>query len=97
MVNELYQLWSSLMVNELYNLITLQKLLPFCKDSSFPGGSVLKNLTANAGNMSLTPGSGRALGQRNGNPCQYACLGNPIDRGASWATVQGFMKELDMT
>ena len=97
MVNELNQLWSSLMISELYNLITLQKLLAFYKDSGFPGVSVLKNLTANAGAVSLIPGSGRALGEGNGNPCQYACLGNPMDRGAWWATVQGFAKELDTT
>ena len=59
MVNELYQLWSSLMVNELYNLITLQKLLPFYKNSGFPGGSVLKNPIVNAGDVSLISGSGR--------------------------------------
>ena len=47
------------MVNELYNLITLQKLLPFYKNSSFPGGSVLKNPIVNAGDVSLISGSGR--------------------------------------
>ena len=44
-------------------------------------GSVVKNLPANAGDVSLTPGSGRCLGRGNGNPLQYSCLGNAIDRG----------------
>ena len=37
-------------------------------------------------------GPGRSLGEGNGNPLQYSCLGNPIDRGAWWATVHGFTK-----
>ena len=47
-----------------------------------------KNLPANAENMSLIPGSGRSLG----NPLQYSCLGNPIDRGAWWTRVHGVAK-----
>ena len=42
------------------------------------------------------PGSGRFLGGGNGNPLQCSCLGNPMDRGAWWATVHG-IPELDMT
>ena len=53
---------------------------------------VVKNLPANAENMSLIPGSGRSLGEGNGNPLQYSCLGNPIDRGAWRATVCGVAK-----
>ena len=60
----------------------------------FPGGSVVKNLPANA---SLIPGSGRSPGEGNGNPLQYSCLGNPMDRGAWWPTVHGVTKELEMT
>ena len=63
----------------------------------FPGSSVVKNLPANAGNGGLIPGSGRSLGEGNGNPLQYSCLGKPMDRGAWWATVHGVAKELDMT
>ena len=37
------------------------------------------------------------LGERNGNPLQYSCLGNPMDRGAWWATVHGVTKESDTT
>ena len=48
----------------------------------FPGGSVIKNSPANAGDAGLIPGSGRFPGEGNGNPLQYSCLGNAIDRGA---------------
>ena len=48
----------------------------------FLGGSVVKNPPANAGDMGSTPGSGRSPGEGNGNPLQYSCLGNPMDRGA---------------
>ena len=57
------------------------------------GGSVLKNLPANAGDMGSIPGSGRSPGEGNGNPLQCSCLGNPVDRGAWWATVHGVAKE----
>ena len=63
----------------------------------FPSGSVVKNLPANPGDSSLIPGSGRSPGEGNGNPLQYSCLGNSMDRGAWWATVHGFAKEWDMT
>ena len=58
----------------------------------FPGGSVVKNLTANAGDMGSIPGQGRSLGVRNGNPLQHSCLENPMDRGAWQATVHGVTK-----
>ena len=50
---------------------------------------------ANAGDTrdaSSIPGSGRSPGERNGNPLQYSCLGNPMDRGAWQATVHGVAK-----
>ena len=45
----------------------------------FPGGSVVKNLPTNTGDVESTPGSGRSLGGGNGNPLQYFCLGNPME------------------
>ena len=48
----------------------------------FFGGLVVKNSPANTGDMGLIPGSGRSPGEENGNPVQYSCLGNPMDRGA---------------
>ena len=53
----------------------------------FPGGSVAKNLPANAGDASLIPGWGRSPGGGNGNPLQYSYLENSMDRGASRATI----------
>ena len=50
---------------------------------------VVKNLPANAGDVGLIPGLGRLPGGGHGNPLQYACLENPMDRGAWWATVHG--------
>ena len=65
----------------------------------FPGGSVVKNPPANAGDADPIPGSGRSPGEGNGNPLQYSCLGNPTDRGAwgGWATVHGVTKESNTT
>ena len=63
----------------------------------FPGVSVVKNSPANAGDSGLIPGWGRSPGEGNGNPLQYSCLGNPMDRGAWHAIVQGVAKELDTT
>ena len=48
----------------------------------FPGGSVVKNAPANAGDTGTIPGLGRSPGKGNGNSLQYSCLGNPVDRGA---------------
>ena len=63
----------------------------------FPNGSVVKNPSANAGDMVSIPGLGRSLGKGNGNPLQYSSLGNTMDRGAWQATVLGVAKELDTT
>ena len=67
------------------------------KDPGFPGGSVVKKLSANAGDTRSIPGSRRSSGEGNGNPLQYACLGNPMDRAAWWAAVHGVTKESDKT
>ena len=55
----------------------------------FPGGSVIKNPPANAGVPDSIPGSGRSPGEGTGNPLQYSCLENSIDKGAWWAVVHG--------
>ena len=65
--------------------------------ADFPGGSVVKYPPANAGDVSLMPGLGRCLGEGNGNPLQYSCLENPMDRGAWQAIVRWVVKELDTT
>ena len=56
------------------------------------GGSVLKNLPANTGDMGSVPGLGRFPGGGNGNPLQYSWLGNLLDRGAWWPTVHEVTK-----
>ena len=58
----------------------------------FPDGSVVKNPPANAGDMDSVSDLGRSPGEGNGNPVQYFCLGDPMDRGAWWATVHGVVK-----
>ena len=49
----------------------------------------MQEIACNAGDPSLIPGSGGSPGGGNGNPLQYSCLGNPMDRGAQWATAHG--------
>ena len=61
----------------------------------YPGGSVVKNLPANTGDirdLGLMPELGRSPGGGNGNPPQYSCLENFMDRGAWWSTVHGAAK-----
>ena len=55
----------------------------------FPGSSVSKESTCNAGDASSVPGSGRSPGEGNGNPVRDPCLGNPMHRGAWWPIVRG--------
>ena len=63
----------------------------------FPCGSVVKNLPPNEGDAGSIPESERSLGEENGNPLGYPCLGNSMDRGPWWATVHRVTKEFDMT
>ena len=58
---------------------------------------VIKTPPANAGDMGSIPGSGKSPGGGNGNPLQYSCLGNPMDRGAWQVTVHGVAKQWDVT
>ena len=60
--------------------------------SGFSGGSAVKNLPANEGDMGWIPGSGRSPQKGNGNPFQCSSLGNPMDRGVWRATVHGVTK-----
>ena len=59
---------------------------------SFLGGSEVKVPVCNVGDLGSIPGSGRFPGEGNGNPLQYSCLENPMDRGTWWATVHGVSK-----
>ena len=58
--------------------------------SGFLGSSDVS--TCNVGDLGSIPGSGRSPGEGNGNPLQYSCLENPMDRGAWWATVHRIAK-----
>ena len=60
--------------------------------TGFPGGSDGKESACNAVDLGSKPGSGRSPGEGNGNPLQYSCLENPMDRGSWWAPVHGFTK-----
>ena len=55
-------------------------------------GSKVKNLPDTASDVGLIPGLGRSPGEGNGNPLQYSCLENSMDRGAWWASVHGITK-----
>ena len=59
------------------------------RNRGLPCGPVSKESACNAENPGLILGSGRSCGGRNGNPLQSSCLGDPMDRGAWWATVHG--------
>ena len=88
-----------------YIIFLLQSILvlfwlPWTILRGFPGVSVVKNLTANAGNtrdVGSVPGSGRFPGREHGNLFQYSCLENPMDRGAWWATDHGDKKDSVMS
>ena len=78
-----------------YGLSQDMNIVLYATQWGFPGGRVVKNLPANAGDtrdMGLIPGSERSLGVGNGNLLQYSCLENSMDRGAWWATVHGAAK-----
>ena len=85
----------------LVDLRSLKDLFPpDSKYRCFPGGGVVKNPSANAGDTrdaGLIPGWGRYPGGGNGNSLQYSCLGNAMGRGAWWATVHGLTKQSGTT
>ena len=64
-------------------------LLKASEQVGFPGGTAIKKLSVNAGDMGLILGSGRFLGGGNGDPLQDSCLGNPMEREVWWAAVHG--------
>ena len=63
----------------------------------FPSPGDLPDNAGDARSVHSIPGLGRYPRVGNGNPLQYSCLGNPMDREARWATVHGVTKESDMT
>ena len=63
----------------------------------FPAGSEVRASACSAGDLGSVPGWGRSPGEGNGNPLQYSCLEDFMDRGAWQATVHGVAEELDTT
>ena len=66
--------------------------LSILKGWGLPCSSIGKESACSVGNLGLIPQSGRSSGERNGNPFQYSCLGNLMDRRALWAAVHGIAK-----
>ena len=69
-----------------FNCLTISSL------RGLPGGAVMKNPPANAGDTGSIPGLGRFPGVGNSSALQYSCLENHMDRGAWWATLRGVAK-----
>ena len=78
-------------------LIPYTPVILYINIHCLPGGSVIKNPSANARDMGSIPGTGRYPGKGNDNLLHYSCLGNPINRGAWRTIVHGVTKELDTT
>ena len=74
----IHNILASIILTLLYNILSYFK--------GFLGGAVVKNLSANARDAGSTSGLGRSPGAGTGNPFQYSCLGNPMDRG-DWQTI----------
>ena len=83
--------WDSSMLWQVPNFTTLYYWIEF-HYMGFPGGSVGKESTCNAGGIGFIPRLGNSSGEGNGNLLQYSCLGNPMDRGTWWATVHRVAK-----
>ena len=82
--------WNWIM--ELNKIKYVRHLVRFFHLVSFPGGSVVNYPPANARDAGLIPDLGRCPGGGNGNPLQYSCLENSMDRGAWWTTVHRVAK-----
>ena len=82
---------------EFYAEELMESDLGFENCLDFPGGSAVKNLPAMQETQGSTPGSGRSPEEGNGNPLQFSCQDNPMDRGAWWSTVHRVTKESGTT
>ena len=89
---------SSVLMNPVTSLVMYSRACPRGDNPRTQRGwaslvaQLLKNPHTKAGDTGSIPGSGKSPGDGNGNPLQYSCLGNPMDRGAWWAIVQGVAK-----
>ena len=73
-------------------IIMLYEFVATSTVPDFPGGSNGKASAYNAGDLGSIPRLGRSPGEGNGNPLQYACLGNSMDRGAWWLQSMGLQR-----
>ena len=73
----------------MYSFLLVSSVQQTDSDMSFPGGSVVKNLSAMQETQEMVVLSGGSPGGGRGYPLQYSCLKNPMDRGAWWAIVHG--------
>ena len=80
MITQEYRSWSNILGVRLYDV------------KGFPGGSDGKESACKVGDAGSIPGSRRSSRERNGNPLQYSCLENPMDKAAWQATVRGVSK-----
>ena len=82
-----------MMLNKLNGLLKDHYFTSWCLYTrGFPGGSDSEESACNAEDLGSIPGLGRSPGEGNGNPLQYSCLENSMDRGAWQATVHGVTK-----
>ena len=83
-----------MMIDKTEDLVTAFKPTPWSPQAQrgLPYSSNGKDSAYNAGDLGLIPGSERSPGGGHGNPLQYSCLENPMDRGAGQATVHGVAK-----
>ena len=86
MLPVIYQFWCT--QRSLAELVIFLSCSVLLNLKGFPGGSVVKNLLANSGDVGLIPGLRRSPGEGNGNPLQYSCLENLMNRGW-WDAVCG--------
>ena len=88
--------WIEILKSYINLKVELQSLTLQYFEMGFPGGSDGKESACSAGDLGSIPGLGRSPLEGNGNPLQYSCLENPMDRGAWQATVYGVTR-LDTT
>ena len=80
----IYLYWNNPYIPTIRIFYQVRVMLKYKCSPDFPGGSDGKESVCSAGNPGSSPGSGRSPGKGNGNPLQYSCLENSMDRGASW-------------
>ena len=85
--------WREYLCSIVLSLVQCQNQLTIIfKEVTSLVAQMVKHLAYNVGDLGFIPGSGRSSGEGNGNPLQYSCLENPMDREAWWATVHGVAK-----